>query len=157
MYVSGSFSTPAILLTIVVDLPDYISYFTNLRHLTFANILPAPRGRYERTMGEGASFAWIVGVITALKSPITHLAIEVLVYQPADLKAVDWTAIDLLLSRREVFPSLVQVSVVFLDKLDDAYGGWGPESTAHPLTVRRLMPLTSMMGLLTFSTRGPRL
>ena len=157
MYVFASLSTSTILLITVVDSLDYISRFTNLRHLTFANLVPTPRGHYKRTVGGETSFAWIVGVIAALRSPITHLTIEILVHEPADLKAVDWTAIDVLLSRREVLRSLVQVSVVFLDKLENADRGLVLEGTAHPVTIRRLMPLTSMMGLLTFFTRGPKL
>ena len=137
----------------VADSPDYVSCFTNLRHLTFTDLHFNPRDGNKWRHGE-KSFAWVHNTIAALQSPITHLTIEVLTYQPATLKAVDWKAIDVLLSRREVFRSLVQVSVVFLDRLKD--GNRDPESIAHPVTIRRLMPSTSVMGLLNVVTRGPK-
>ena len=140
----------------VVDSPDYISHFTNLRHLTFANIFLVPRGLYEwGRVGGGASFTWIHGAIAALRSPITHLTIEILIHQPSDLNILDWRALDVLLTTREVLRSLVQVSVVFLGKLEGR--SWDPESIAHPVTIRRLMPLTLAIGLLTISTQGPKL
>jgi hypothetical protein len=95
------------------------------------------------------------GAIAALQSPITHLTIEVIVLQPADLNAVDWKSIDNLLFIREMFRSLVQVWVVFLDTLED--GDRNPKSIAHPETIRTQMLLTSAMGLLTIATRGPEL
>ena len=98
---------------------------------------------------------WITEAIAALRSPITHLTIEILVHQPDDLDVVLWKALHLLISEREVFRSLVQVSVVFLDKLENA-DSWDPEGTAHPAAIRRMIPITSMMGLLTFSSRGPK-
>lgn len=137
-----------------VDSPDYISRFTNLRHLTFANLYLTPRDHYKRS-GNGVSFAWVHGAIAALQAPITHLTIEVIVLQPADLNAVDWKSIDNLLFIREIFRSLVQVWVVFLDTLED--GDQNPKSIAHPETIRRQMLLTSAMGLLTIATRGPEL
>ena len=139
----------------VVDTPDYISHFTNLRHLTFANLFLIPRGRYKRVAEGESPFAWVNSAIADLRSPITHFTIEVLIRQPAQLDAVDWKALDVLLSTREVLRSLVRVSVVFLGRLEG--GGWDPKSIAEPVAVRRLMPLTSMMGLLTVSTRGPKL
>lgn len=138
----------------LVDSTDYISHFTNLRHLIFVNLfLALPVGPRGRSVDGVNSFAWIVSVITALRSPITHLTIEVRVPEPAGLIAMDWGAIDVLLSSREVFRSLVQVSVVFLGQPQNI--DW--EGVVYPVTIRRLMPLTSMMGLLTFSTRGPKL
>jgi len=121
--------------------------------LTFAKLHPASRDHYRRN-GGGKSFAWVRGAIAALQSPITNLTIEVLIHQLADLGAVDWKAIDALLSRREIFQSLVRVSVVFLDRLEDR--GWDPKSIAHPMTIRKLMPMTAVMGLLTIATRGPK-
>lgn len=110
----------------------------------------APR-RYlcGQSVGDENSFSWVVGVIAALRSPITHLTIEIRVYDPAGLHIMDWKAVDVLLSSR--VRSLVQVSVIFLEQLQGVC--W--ESIVYPVTIRRLMPLTSMMGLLTFSTRGP--
>ena len=146
-------SWPSLLMT-AVDSPDYISRFTNLRHLTFANLYLTPRDHYKRS-GNGVSFAWVHGAIAALQAPITHLTIEVIVLQPADLNAVDWKSIDNLLFIREIFRSLVQVWVVFLDTLED--GDQNPKSIAHPEAIRRQMLLTSAMGLLTIATRGPEL
>jgi hypothetical protein len=139
------------LLTTAVDSPDYISRFTNLRHLTFAELHLTPRDHYKRS-GNGVSFAWVHGAIAALKSPITHITTEVLVTQPADLNAVDWKSIDILLSARSTLRSF---TVVFLDTLEDE--GRNPQSIAHPMTIRRQMPLTSMMGRLIIATRGPTL
>ena len=141
-------------LTTVVDSPDYISCFTNIRHLTFGDLRLDPKDHYRRDWG-GKSFAWVHGAIAALQSPITHLTIEVLVHRPTDLDAVDWVAIDELLSTREVLRSLAKVSVVFLDRLED--DDWDPKSVAYPTAIRRQMPLTSMMGLLSIVTRGPKL
>ena len=153
MYAYASLPTSAILLMTVVDSPGYISHFTNLRHLTLANIFP--RGPYGWRACKGGHFKWVHGAVAALQSPITHLTIEILIHQPADLNFVDWKALDMLLSTQEVLRSLVQVSVVFLGKVESC--DWDPKSIAHPVTIRRLMPLTSMMGLLTISTRGPKL
>lgn len=139
---------------VLVDSPDYISRFTNLRYLTFVNLFLTPeRYRCGQSAHDGNSFAWIAGVIAALRSPITHLTIEIRVRDPAGLNAMDWTAIDVLLSSREVFRSLVQVSVVFLGEPQNV--DW--DSIVYPVSIRRMMPLTSIMGLLTFSTRGPKL
>jgi len=135
-------------------LPKYISHFTNLRHLTLANLLPTPRRHYTRD-DDTQPFAWVEGAIAAIQSPITHLTIEVLIHQPADLSGIDWNAIDVLLSTREVLRSLVQVLVVFLDKVEDE--GWDSNSIAHPVTIRGLMPRTSEAGLLAIATRGPPL
>ena len=137
----------------VADLPNYISCFANLRHLTFADLQPGQKDHYKHNWG-GKSFAWVHGAIAALNSPITHLTIEVLVRQPADLHAVDWMAIDVLLSTREVLQSLVRVSVVFLDRVEDEERD--PKSIAYPAAIRRQMPLTLMKGLLSIVTRGPK-
>ena len=94
-------------------------------------------------------------VIAAIQSPITHLTFEILVHREADLHAIDWKAIDVLISTREILRSLVEVSVVFLDRVETQ--GWDPMSVAHPVTIRRLMPLTAMMGLLNIATRGPKM
>jgi len=142
----------------LVDSPNYISHFTNLRYLTFVNLFLSLPARFcGESVGGGNSFAWIVDVITALRSPITHLTIGIRVCEPAGLTVMDWKAIDVLLSSREVFRSLVQVSVVFLGEPapEPQNVDWG--GIAYPVTIRRLMPLTSMMGLLTFHTRGPKL
>ena len=149
-----SLSTSGILLITVVDSPDYISRFTNLHYLTFSNLfLTLPRGHCGRSLGGGNSSAWIVGVIAALRSPITHLTIEIRVREPGGLITMDWEAIDALLSSQEVLRSLVQVSVVFLGGTQNV--DW--ESIAYPVTIRRLMPSTSTMGLLAFFTREPKL
>ena len=111
-------------------------------------------GRYRRK-DVGKCFEWVNRAIVAVQSPITHLTFEILVHRAADLHAIDWKAIDVLISTRAVLRSLVQVSVVFLDRVETE--GWDPMSVAHPVTIRRLMPLTAMMGLLKISTRGPRM
>jgi len=136
----------------VLDSPDYISCFTNLRHLTFTDLNPTQKDHYEHTR---KSFAWVNGAIAAIQSPITHLTFEILVRRSADLYAMDWKAIDVLISSRGSLRSLVQVLVVFLDRLEDE--DWDSKSTAHPVTVRGLMPLTATMGLLKIATRGPRI
>ena len=143
--------------TTVVDSPGYIFHFTNLRHLTFANLFLPQGGHYRQRAGDKGTFAWIPATISALRSSITHLTIEILIHQPSDLNAVNWKALDVLLFTREVLRSLVQVSVVFLGQLEDVDGGQDPESIAHPVTVRRLMPMTPVIRLLAISTRGPRL
>jgi len=138
----------------VVDWPNYISHFTNLRHLAFANLFLIGWCKWDAE--DESPFAWVNRAIVALRSPITHLTIEVLIRQPAELDAVNWKGIDVLTSTRETLPSLVQVSVVFLSGV--AYKKWDPKkSIADPVAIRRLMPLTSMKGLLTVSTRGPKM
>ena len=91
------------------------------------------------------------GAIAALKSPITHLIFEVLVRQAAELNAVDWKTIDALISAPGMLRSLVQVSVVFLRRLEGE--SWDPRSIAYPETVRKLMPKTERMGILTIASR----
>jgi hypothetical protein len=155
VYVSPSLPLFAILLMTVVDSPDYISRFMNLRHLTFAYLDHVLNYKLSGSRSR-KSFAWVHGAIAVLQSPITHLTIEILVRQPADLDVVDWKAIDVLISTREALRSLVQVSVIFLDsRLGDE--GQDPKSIADPATIRREMPLTSAMGLLNIVTRGPKM
>lgn len=137
----------------IVDPPDYISCFTNLRRLTFANIYSILPGRHRRN-DIGESFGWVNGVVAIIQSPITHLTFEILVHRLHDI-TLDWKALDVLISSREALRSLVQVSVVFLDRLGDGDGDL--MSTVHPVALRRLMPLTAMMGLLTISAGGRRL
>jgi hypothetical protein len=156
VYVSASLPLFAILLMTVVDSPDYISHFTNLRHLTFADLYHVPRDHHKLSgSGSRKSLVWVHGAIAAIQSPITHLTFEVLVRQPADLDAVDWETIDVLISTREALRSLVQVSVIFLDWL--RHEGQDPKSIADPATIRREMPLTSAMGLLNIVIRGPKM
>ena len=143
---------PTLLMT-VVDSPNYISRLTNLRELTLTNLNPGPRDDHKWN-DDKKTFVWVGGVIAALRSPITHLTIEVLIHKSTDLNAVDWKAIDVVLSSRGASRSLVRVSVVFLDKLENEE--WDPKSTADPTTIRRLMPMTTMMGLLTITSRGPK-
>ena len=128
-------STLSTLLKRVVDSPNYISCFTNLRHLTFANLDPA-----RDEIGE--EFTWVNGAIAVIQSPITHLAFEIRARKAADINVVDWKAIDALISTRTILQSLVQVLVVF-------------KRVAHPVAIRRLVLLTTMMGL--FATRRPKM
>ena len=62
----------------------------------------------------------------------------------ADLNIVDWKAINVFISTRGALRSLIQVLMVF-------------ERVAHPEVIRRLMPLTAMMGLLTVAARRPQM
>ena len=139
---------------IIADSPDYISCFTSIRRLTFASLNLVQYER-PRRKGEERPFAWVNGALSSVQSPITYLAFEILIHRASDLNAVDWTAIDVLISKGGTLRSLIQVSVVFLDRLEG--GDRDPNSVAHPVAIRRLMPLTAMMGLLTVATRGPEL
>ena len=143
---------PPLLICTSVDSPDYISYFTNLRHLTFANL---DYCRCDWWRDTEKCIGWVTLAILAIQSPITHLTFEMLVHRETDLHTIDWKAIDVLISTRGVLRSLVQVSVVFLDRVESE--DWDSKSIARPATIRRLMPSTAMMGLLNVATRGPRM
>ena len=91
------------------------------------------------------------GAIAALKSPITHLIFEILVRQAAELNAVDWKIIDGLISTSEMLRSLVQVSVVFLRRLEGE--SRDPKGIAYPEIIRKLMPKTERMAILTIGSR----
>ena len=99
----------ALTFTVFPGMPEFVSKLTNLNTLIMDKI-------YVLRPGDGPmeSLSWVPLVLESVTAPIRRLCIELMIKNIDHLDSMDWSKVDRILTNRESFRSLTEVSVSVL-------------------------------------------